>query len=159
MLATNATKLGIVPNQVSELRPLLHEIRSRKPFDLLLEVTHAKQIRQHSTGVIEAQRLIEIRSEQVMCLMRARFHLCLHSLRHRVTTDTDIRYQAWTIESVKSHARKLRKLRLLQSGAYLTHPTACMRIVGASHCALRSEERRVGKQGIPCCTTCSKKTQ
>src|SRR5690606_2913979 len=76
MLATNAAKLGIVPNQVSELRPLLHEIRPREPFDLLLEVAHAQQIRQHSTGVIEAQRLIEIRSEQVMCLMRARFHLC-----------------------------------------------------------------------------------
>src|SRR5690606_9823261 len=54
-------------------------------------------------------------------------------------TDTDIRYQAWTIESVKSHARKSRELRLLQRRAYLTHPTACMRMVGASHCALMKQ--------------------
>src|SRR5690606_5873851 len=108
----------------------------------LLEVAHAQQIRQHSTGVIEAQRLIEIRREQVVCLMRARFHLRSPLSTYRVTTDTHIRYQALTIESVKSHARKLRKSCLLQSGAYLTYLTACMRIVGASHCALMKQRLR-----------------
>ena len=75
VLAAYAAKFGVVPDQVGELAALLHEVAGREARDLLLEVGHPEQLAQLEARVVEAQRLIEIRSEEEM-FRRS----CLHKL-------------------------------------------------------------------------------
>ena len=47
VLAANAAKLRIVPNQVGELASLLDQVRRGQPLDLPLEVRRTDQFAQH----------------------------------------------------------------------------------------------------------------
>src|SRR4029078_13400927 len=71
MLAPHAAVLGIVADEIGELAALLHQVAVRESLDLLLEATHAEQFAQFEAGIVEAQRLVEIRREQEMS---RRFH-------------------------------------------------------------------------------------
>jgi hypothetical protein len=65
VLAAHAAKLGIVADEVGELASLLDEIAAGKTGDFVLETGNAKELAQHITGVVIAQRLIEIRGQPV----------------------------------------------------------------------------------------------
>src|SRR5207248_2844553 len=55
-------KLGIMQQQIRELRPLLHQIQPRHPsrFTLELVCRDSHQLRQNIPGVVEGQRLVKI---------------------------------------------------------------------------------------------------
>src|SRR5579863_8898921 len=66
MLPPHAAKVRIVTDEISELPALLHQVAAGETLDLLLKAAHAKQFAQYVTGVVEAQRLIEVRRQQVV---------------------------------------------------------------------------------------------
>src|SRR5258707_3598887 len=66
VLAAHAAKLRVVANEVGKFSALLNEIAARKTVDLLLKAADSKQLAQHEARVIEAQRLIEIRGQQIV---------------------------------------------------------------------------------------------
>ena len=45
VLATHATELRVVPNEVGELAALLHEVAARQPVDLFLEAATRRSAR------------------------------------------------------------------------------------------------------------------
>jgi len=66
MLATDAPELGIVAKEVRELRTLLYEVNVRETGHLLSEVRYSNQLAEDETGVVEAQRLVEVARDQVV---------------------------------------------------------------------------------------------
>jgi hypothetical protein len=66
MLAANTPKLRIVADEISELAALLHQVAARETRDALLESADTHELAQHDAGILEAQRLIEIRGDQVV---------------------------------------------------------------------------------------------
>src|SRR5580704_18444356 len=66
MLAPYAAKVRVMTDEIGELSALLHEIAACQSVHLLLETAHAEQLAQHVPRVVEAQRLIKIRCQQVM---------------------------------------------------------------------------------------------
>src|SRR4029078_12829774 len=74
VLAPNPAEFGIMPNQVRELAPLMNEVAPGEPVDLLLEAVGAKQFAEHETGVVETERLVEIRRHEKMPLNRDHGH-------------------------------------------------------------------------------------
>ena len=64
VLAAHAAELGVVPQQVRELAPLLHQVAASQSVDLLLESRRADEFAQHEPGVVETQGLIEIRCHE-----------------------------------------------------------------------------------------------
>ncbi len=66
VLPPHATVLRVVQEQVGQLSSLLHEVGIREPVDLVLEPGPVEQLAQHLTGVVEAERLVEVAGDQVM---------------------------------------------------------------------------------------------
>ncbi len=66
VLTPDAAELRVVPNQVRQLATLLHEIAPGQPLDLLLEIPGPEDFAEDQAGVVEAERLIEIRRDQKM---------------------------------------------------------------------------------------------
>ena len=66
VLAPDAAELGVVPNQVGQLATLLHEIAPRQALDLLLKTPGPEDLAEDQAGVVETERLIEIRRDEKM---------------------------------------------------------------------------------------------
>ena len=66
VLTPDAAELGVVPNQVGQLAALLHEIAPRQAVDLVLKVRGPDELAEDQAGVVETERLIEIRRDQEM---------------------------------------------------------------------------------------------
>lgn len=64
VFSAKAAKFRIVPNQISQLASLLNQIGSAKPRNALLKSGYSEQFAQHQAGILEAQRLIKIGSQQ-----------------------------------------------------------------------------------------------
>ena len=64
MLSTHTAERRVVTNQVGELGPLLDEVAQRKAVDLLAKVGDAEQVAEDLTGIVEAERLVEIRDDE-----------------------------------------------------------------------------------------------
>ena len=62
----HAAELRIVADEVGELAALLDQVAARKSRDAFLVAVNPDKLAQHQPGVIEAQSLIEVRSQQVM---------------------------------------------------------------------------------------------
>src|SRR6266540_754567 len=62
--------LGIsgFPEQVGELRALLHQVQAGERRDLLAEARDAEQLAQNDAGIVEAERLVEVARQQVLLL-------------------------------------------------------------------------------------------
>jgi len=63
MFAADAAVLGIVEQEVGELRALLHEMGPGQTGDFFLEIRGSEQFAQDEAGVVEAERLVEIRRQ------------------------------------------------------------------------------------------------
>ena len=72
VLTAHAAKIRVVPDEVGELAALLHEIAGREALHALLVIGDPDEFGQHETGVVETQRLIEIRREQIALRFRDR---------------------------------------------------------------------------------------
>jgi hypothetical protein len=70
MLPPHASKFGVVANEVGKLPALLHQVAARKTLDFLLKAPNSQQFAQDKSGVIKAQRLIEIGRQQVVFRMQ-----------------------------------------------------------------------------------------
>ena len=70
VLTPDPTELGIVANQIGQLAPLLDEVAAGQAVDLLLEPVGPEQLAEDETGIVEAERLIEIRRHEKMPLNR-----------------------------------------------------------------------------------------
>ena len=66
MLASNPPEFRVVPDEICELAPLLHQVAASQPIDLLLKLTRPNQLAEDETGIVETERLIEIRRDQEM---------------------------------------------------------------------------------------------
>ena len=64
--AAYAAEFRIVQDQIGQLGARLDEIQSRQAGDASAEVVDAEHVAHHVTGVVEAQRLVEVAHEQVM---------------------------------------------------------------------------------------------
>src|SRR5882672_2887647 len=64
VLATNAAKIRIMENQITELGTLLNEIDVRKALDLVVKAVKTNELAQHNSRIVETERLIEIAGEQ-----------------------------------------------------------------------------------------------
>src|SRR6185369_1147197 len=60
VLPSDAPELRVVPDQVSELRPLLDEVDPRQARDLLLERGSADELAEDQSGVVQAERLVDV---------------------------------------------------------------------------------------------------
>ena len=67
LLANPAAKLGIVEQEVRQLRPLLDEVEFRHTRRLAFELVgpDAENLTQDVTGVVERERLVEVAGEQI----------------------------------------------------------------------------------------------
>jgi hypothetical protein len=63
MFAADAAVLGIVEQEVGELRALLHEMGPGQTGDFFFEIRGSEQFAQDEAGVVEAERLVEIRRQ------------------------------------------------------------------------------------------------
>ena len=102
VFVTHAAKLRVVPNEIGQLAALLDEVGQRQPRHLLLELGDAKHLGENQTGVIEAQRLVEVGGNEEVSRGRG-----AHSQVPRYS-DTDISASAITIAYARrsSNARK-----------------------------------------------------
>ena len=60
VLATHATKIRIMENQIAELGTLLNEIDVRKALDLVVKAVKTDELAQHDSRIVETEGLIEI---------------------------------------------------------------------------------------------------
>ncbi len=60
VFAANAAKFRIVPNQIRQLASLLNQIGSTQAGNARLESGYPEQFAQDQSGILEAQRLIEV---------------------------------------------------------------------------------------------------
>src|SRR5215468_4929951 len=74
MLFADASKFGIVQQQIGKLASLLYQIDPRHSGDTLFKARQAEQLTQNETGIVETQGLIEITGKQIM------LHFCSTSL-------------------------------------------------------------------------------
>ena len=66
MLAAHAAEFRVVTNQVGQLAPLLHQVAAGQAIDLLLEPRRAQNLAEDETGIVETERLIEVRRHEKM---------------------------------------------------------------------------------------------
>ena len=66
MLAPHPAKLRVMADQIGQLATLLHKIAAGKPGYPLLKSRHAQHFAQYNARIVKTQRLVEIRSQQVV---------------------------------------------------------------------------------------------
>ena len=66
MLAPDASKLRIVTDEIGELAALLNQIAARQTRYFLFKARGANQFAQYQTRIVETERLVEIRSHQIV---------------------------------------------------------------------------------------------
>ena len=71
MFAADASKLGVVPDEIRELSALVHQVAAPQSLHLCFESRHAEQLAQDDSGIVEAQGLIEVRSDEKVLCFRA----------------------------------------------------------------------------------------
>ena len=65
VLLAHLAELGIVEQQVGELGALLHEAGARQSGDFALEALGPDEAAQDDSGVVEAERLIEVAGDEI----------------------------------------------------------------------------------------------
>ena len=66
VLAPDAAKLGVVPDQIGELAALVDEIAAPQSVDFGVERGHAEPLGEHNARIVEAQCLVEVRRHEKM---------------------------------------------------------------------------------------------
>src|SRR5256885_14848399 len=62
----NSAKIRFNPEQVSELVALLNEIAAGESCDPILQVADSQQLAENQPRIVETQRLIEVRRQQIV---------------------------------------------------------------------------------------------
>jgi hypothetical protein len=66
VLPAHAAELRVVPNQIRELPALMDKVAAAQPVDLFFEAPDAEQVREHGARVVETERLVEVRRQQIV---------------------------------------------------------------------------------------------
>ena len=70
VVSGDAAVLGVVAQQVGELRALLHQVEPGERGHFFAEARDPEQVAQDHAGIVEAQRLVEIARQEVLLLHR-----------------------------------------------------------------------------------------
>jgi hypothetical protein len=66
VLPPHPPELRVVPDQIGELPALMDEVAPAQAVHLRLETGHAEQVGQHGARIVEAERLVEVRGQQIV---------------------------------------------------------------------------------------------